>query len=307
LNLTPSVVFFDTNKKAVVGQSAKSNMSFEEKRTFFKFKRDMGSSKTYDLDGSKITPTDLSALVLQKLKQDYESAVGAADSVVITVPANFNNEAREATLAAAKAARVRELAVKPEAQLAAESSNLPIETFAVWLEASKQVLADAQGLESAIEQLLLNDVAAAIDTHIYNTVATPGDSTPFTPTTAVAADSTLEIAMLVQASGGTDVVVAVNPADWFKVATAKASTSGVYLGTPAGAPPVIASPSVAAGKVLAFDRSAVVLFERESEGIYIGYSGDMFIRNAVCILAEARAVCGVLDPHRVAFGNLVKP
>ena len=103
-NLTPSVIFFDTNKKAVVGQSAKSNMSFEEKRTFFKFKREMGSSKTYELDGSNITPTDLSALVLQKLKQDYENAVGAADSVVITVPANFNNEAREATLAAAKAA-----------------------------------------------------------------------------------------------------------------------------------------------------------------------------------------------------------
>jgi hypothetical protein len=210
-------------------------------------------------------------------------------------------------LAAAKAARVRELAVKPEAQLAAESSNLPIQTFAVWLEASKQILADAQGLEAAIEQLLLNDVAAAIDTHIYTSASTPGEATPFTATSAIAADSTLEVAMLVQGNGGTDIVVAVNPADWFKVATAKASTSGVYLGTPAGAPPVIASPSVAAGKVLAFDRSAIVLFEREAEGIFVGYHGDQFIRNAVTVLAEARAVCGVLDPHRVAFGNLVKP
>lgn len=107
MNLTPSVVWFnDSSKKSFkVGVEAKNNIGIEE-NIYFKFKRPIGSKLRYPFFNSQITPTDLSAIILQKLKQDYEQVVGKAETVVITVPANFRNEAREATLAAAKAAEI---------------------------------------------------------------------------------------------------------------------------------------------------------------------------------------------------------
>jgi molecular chaperone DnaK len=102
-NLTPSVVCIDSANRVIVGQEAKSNIGFE-KNVFTAFKRKMGSKETYECNGKSLSPTDLSTFILKKLKQDYEQVVGAADSVVITVPANFRNEAREATLAAAREA-----------------------------------------------------------------------------------------------------------------------------------------------------------------------------------------------------------
>ena len=106
-NLTPSVVSFAAEGRAVVGQEAKNDMAWNGKDTFSKFKRDMGTSKKYKFDnGKEISPTELSSFVLKKLKKDYEAHSGTAEGVVITVPANFNNEAREATLAAAKLAGI---------------------------------------------------------------------------------------------------------------------------------------------------------------------------------------------------------
>ncbi len=102
-NLTPSVVYFDSSARVIVGQQAKDNIGIEL-NVFKEFKRAMGSKATYSYGNKEISPTELSAFVLQKIKQDYEKSVGKADTVVITVPANFRNEAREATLAAAHSA-----------------------------------------------------------------------------------------------------------------------------------------------------------------------------------------------------------
>ena len=65
----------------------------------------MGSSSTqYEYFGTTHSPTSISALILKKLKEDAENAYGPIDSAVVTVPANFANEAREATQAAAEMA-----------------------------------------------------------------------------------------------------------------------------------------------------------------------------------------------------------
>lgn len=103
VNITPSVVHYQTGGKATVGQEAKSVIGIEND-VFYEFKRDMGTSLTYSSSRGEVTPTDLSALVLKRLKDDFESSVGKATAVVVTVPANFRNEAREATLAAAREA-----------------------------------------------------------------------------------------------------------------------------------------------------------------------------------------------------------
>ena len=93
-----------------VGIEAKNNIG-QEGNIYSRFKREMGKKMRYPFYNSDLSATDLSALVLQKLKQDYEDSVGKADSVVITVPANFSNEQRQATLAAAKAAVIFALAL----------------------------------------------------------------------------------------------------------------------------------------------------------------------------------------------------
>ena len=67
-------------------------------------KRYMGTSKTYSAGGNDHTPTNLSALVLKKLKVDAEASIGPITKAVITIPANFSNEAREATLEATRSA-----------------------------------------------------------------------------------------------------------------------------------------------------------------------------------------------------------
>lgn len=102
LNLTPSAICFDP-EKIQVGSEAKARIAYDEPNVYRAFKREMGSSDIYKNNPKSFTPTDLSALILQKLKNDAQQSLGAVESVVITVPANFRNEAREATLAAAKA------------------------------------------------------------------------------------------------------------------------------------------------------------------------------------------------------------
>ena len=69
-----------------------------------RFKRDMGTSAKFRINGKEFSPTDLSTLVLKKLYADAVSRLGPISDAVVTIPANFAHEAREATLAAAQAA-----------------------------------------------------------------------------------------------------------------------------------------------------------------------------------------------------------
>ena len=69
-----------------------------------RFKRDMGTSVTHTIGAQTFTPTELSTFVLKKLVQDAEKSIGPVGEVVVTIPANFAHEARDATLSAAKAA-----------------------------------------------------------------------------------------------------------------------------------------------------------------------------------------------------------
>lgn len=102
-NITPSVVSFKSATNTVTGQIAKKQIG--QKSTFSRFKRDMGTRTSYESEWGHHSPTQLSTLVLRKLKDETEKVERAVIAeAVITIPANFSNEAREATLAAAKAA-----------------------------------------------------------------------------------------------------------------------------------------------------------------------------------------------------------
>ena len=103
-NITASCVAEIEPNKFEVGEFARRTWGLDHDKAAARFKREMGSSKTFSLNGEVFTPTELSAMVLKKLAQDAKSTLDSIGSVVVTVPANFSHEARDATMAAAKSA-----------------------------------------------------------------------------------------------------------------------------------------------------------------------------------------------------------
>lgn len=107
-NVTPSVVEFTSESSYIVGDEAKNQIGTMDENIAHEVKRVMGSSDVeYSFFGKTHTPTSISALILKKLKEDFERSIGKIDSAVVTVPANFSNDAREATQAAADLAGLK--------------------------------------------------------------------------------------------------------------------------------------------------------------------------------------------------------
>ncbi len=95
---TPSVVAFTKEGERLVGSLAKRQAITNPKNTVISVKRDMGTSKKFDLAGRSFTPQEISAMILQKLKADAEAYLGEEiKKAVITVPAYFNDAQRQAT------------------------------------------------------------------------------------------------------------------------------------------------------------------------------------------------------------------
>lgn len=98
---TPSVVYFENEKKVVVGQVAKDFLSTEPKRVVKTVKNSMGEDKHYSpVDGMDLLPQDVSCFVLKKLVKDAEMALNTKEpikDVVVTVPAYFTEAQRKAT------------------------------------------------------------------------------------------------------------------------------------------------------------------------------------------------------------------
>lgn len=105
-NLMPSCVAFaeDEGVMEVGNDYARKGANTGDENAVGHFKRDMGTVKRYKLGGETYTPTNLSALILKEIIKNSSEEIGEIDEVVVTVPANFNNNAREATIAAAKEA-----------------------------------------------------------------------------------------------------------------------------------------------------------------------------------------------------------
>ena len=102
--LTPSCVAGLSQEKFEVSEAAIKQWGTSPETAAARFKRDMGTSTTHSINNQEFTPTALSAMVLKKLHQDAARELGEVGEAVVTVPANFANEAREATMAAAKQA-----------------------------------------------------------------------------------------------------------------------------------------------------------------------------------------------------------
>ena len=113
---TPSVVGFAKNGDQLVGQLAKRQAVSNPDRTISSIKRHMGEgSYRVTIDGKKLSPEEISAKILQKLKADAEAYLGeTVTQAVITVPAYFNDSQRQATKDAGKIAGLEVLRIVNE-------------------------------------------------------------------------------------------------------------------------------------------------------------------------------------------------
>ncbi|MFH1768425.1 MAG: Hsp70 family protein, partial [Candidatus Omnitrophota bacterium] len=94
----PSYVAFTKDGQLLVGEPARRQATINPTGTVSGFKRKMGTTEKYKIFGKEYTPQQLSAFVLQKIKKDAESYLGdTINEVVITCPAYFNDNQRQAT------------------------------------------------------------------------------------------------------------------------------------------------------------------------------------------------------------------
>tara|TARA_Y100000590_G_scaffold94417_1_gene106978 strand:- start:1455 stop:3383 length:1929 start_codon:yes stop_codon:yes gene_type:complete len=146
---TPSMVAFTENKERLIGQSAKRQAVTNPENTLFAIKRLIGRSHSDDIvqkdndlvpfkivkgdngdawvesRGQKYSPSQISAFILQKMKETAENHLGdKVTQAVITVPAYFNDSQRQATKDAGKIAGLEVLRIINEPTAAALAYGL---------------------------------------------------------------------------------------------------------------------------------------------------------------------------------------
>jgi molecular chaperone DnaK len=149
MRTTPSIVAFSDDGERLVGQPAKRQAVTNPERTFFAVKRLVG--RRYDdpmvekdkklvpykivkasngdawveADGKTYSPSQVSAFILQKMKETAEAHLGQkVEQAVITVPAYFNDAQRQATKDAGKIAGLEVLRIINEPTAAALAYGL---------------------------------------------------------------------------------------------------------------------------------------------------------------------------------------
>ncbi len=118
--LTPSVVYFKNEQEVMVGELARSQLILKSDRTVSAIKRKMGDNYQVKVGERSYTPTEISALILRKLLQYAQAYLGQdIEAAVVTVPAYFNDNQRQATLLAGKQAGIKILKLLNEPTAAA--------------------------------------------------------------------------------------------------------------------------------------------------------------------------------------------
>ncbi|WP_022930862.1 Hsp70 family protein [Treponema bryantii] len=134
--LTPSAVYFCKNKNEfIVGKKAKEKSNIDPENLVLYVKREMGKDKDkvrfnpitekynpYNFWGKTFSPQDISAIILKQLKHDAEKELGKEiDKAVITCPAYFGDNEKNATKLAGQMAGFDVLEIIPEPTAAALS------------------------------------------------------------------------------------------------------------------------------------------------------------------------------------------
>lgn len=108
----PSYVAFTKDGQRLVGEPARRQAAINAEGTIQAAKRKMGVDYKFKAHGKEYTPQQISAFILQKIKQDAEAYLGdKVEEVVITCPAYFNDNQRQATKDAGEIAGLKVLRI----------------------------------------------------------------------------------------------------------------------------------------------------------------------------------------------------
>ena len=111
----PSYVAFTKDGQKLVGEPARRQAAINAEGTIQAAKRKMGSDYKFKAHGKDYTPQQIAAFILQKIKQDAESYLGdKVEEVVITCPAYFDDNQRQATKDAGEIAGIKVLRIVNE-------------------------------------------------------------------------------------------------------------------------------------------------------------------------------------------------
>jgi len=108
----PSYVAFTKDGQRLVGEPARRQAAINPEGTIFAAKRKMGTDYKFKVFGKEYTPQQISAFILQKIKQDAEAYLGEkVEEAVITCPAYFDDNQRTATKDAGEIAGLKVLRI----------------------------------------------------------------------------------------------------------------------------------------------------------------------------------------------------
>ena len=108
----PSYVAFTKDGQRLVGEPARRQAAINPEGTIQAAKRKMGTDFKFNAFGKEYTPQQISAFILQKIKQDAEAYLGdSVNEAVVTCPAYFNDNQRQATKDAGEIAGLKVLRI----------------------------------------------------------------------------------------------------------------------------------------------------------------------------------------------------
>ncbi|MDO8428453.1 MAG: molecular chaperone DnaK [Candidatus Diapherotrites archaeon] len=121
----PSVVAFTKDDQVLVGEPARRQAVSNPDKTIMAAKRKMGTTFKYKIGSKEFTPQQISAFILQKIKKDAEEFLGEkVEKAVITVPAYFDDNQRQATKDAGEIAGLEVIRIINEPTAAALAYGL---------------------------------------------------------------------------------------------------------------------------------------------------------------------------------------
>lgn len=199
-----------------------------------------------------------------------------------------------------------------------------IVTIAGWTAVSKQVLADNNALQAAIDRVIRQKVLSRLENRIINGTGGQGkidgllnQATVFVPTIGDnTADVIGEALTTLDTYGYRPNLVVVHPLDFFENVQIVKDADGNYIFGSPSAPQapnmwnttIVRTPAMPRGTGMALDTSTTTVLDREQMSVVLSNShADFFIRNLIAILGELRAGLEVLDTNAIYKFDLPAP
>lgn len=222
------------------------------------------------------------------------------------------------------AAPVAEGALKPQSEIQFNEETAKVVTIAHWMRTSVQILQDAVGLQSIIDQRLRYGLAYVEEQQLLNGSGTGQNLEGLvTAATAYAAPGGLTAGQMIDTIrfGMLQVALAeypangivLNPIDWAFIETLKDGDGRYLIGNPQGTIgaqlwglPVVPTQAMGADKFLvgAFDLAAQI-FDRQDATVEVSTEDqDNFVKNKVTIRAEERLALAIYRPEALVYGDL---